>query len=144
MKAGLNFLKNNKDSILLDADNLFWAINPGQNESDIFMPASVFSLYEKVKHKLSREIEEFRFGQELTAIYIDPTDKCNASCPYCYIPAKTRQSGRSMTREELGFILNNANAIVQPCPCNPGQPDTAGKAYKPKWSGAGRDIQLYL
>ena len=106
MPLGLNFLKNNKNSVLLDADNLFWAINPGGSESDIFIPASVFSLYEKVKHKLSREIEEFRFGQELTAIYIDPTDKCNASCPYCYIPAKTRQSGRSMTVEELDFILN--------------------------------------
>src|SRR3989338_8115816 len=50
-------------------------------------------------------MEGFRFSSELTAIYIDPTDRCNADCPYCYVPVKTRKHGRSMTEEELTFIL---------------------------------------
>src|SRR3989338_1984728 len=50
-------------------------------------------------------MEGFRFSSELTAIYIDPTDRCNADCPYCYVPVRTRKHGRSMTEEELNLIL---------------------------------------
>ncbi len=106
MPPGINFWKNETDNIMLDADNLFWGVNPNQKDSDIFFPAGIFSLYEKVKDKLRQEFDDFRFGQDLTAIYIDPTDKCNANCPYCYVPASVRQNGHSMTRDELDFILD--------------------------------------
>lgn len=106
MPPGINFWKNGTDNIMLDADNLFWGVNPGKKDSDIFFPAGVFSLYEKVKDKLKREFDDFRFGHGLTAIYIDPTDKCNANCPYCYVPASVRQNGHSMTKKELDFILD--------------------------------------
>lgn len=106
MPPGINFWKNKTDSIMLDADNLFWGVAPNQKDSDIFFSANVFSLYDKVKDKLKREFDDFRFSQGLTAIYIDPTDKCNANCPYCYVPAKIRQNGRSMTNKELDFILD--------------------------------------
>ena len=48
---------------------------------------------------------QFRFTTKLSAIYIDPTDRCNANCPYCYVPAKTRKYGHSMSEKELEFIL---------------------------------------
>lgn len=50
-------------------------------------------------------MKEFRFSQELTAVYIDPTDRCNANCAYCYLPTSARRHGRSMTGEELNRIL---------------------------------------
>lgn len=106
MLAGLNFWKNGAQSIALDPDNVFWAINPSRpGEADISMPSGVFSLYEKVREKLDKEIKDFRFGRELTAIYIDPTDMCNAQCSYCYIPAARRRLGRSMSAKELDLIL---------------------------------------
>lgn len=106
MTKGLNLWKNNNDNILTDADNLFWAIIPNRDKSDKSIPKDVISLYKKFKHRLSKEMYDFRFSKELTAIYIDPTDKCNANCPYCYIPPEIRQTGRSMTKDELNFILN--------------------------------------
>lgn len=98
----INELKLYQKNILLDADNLFWAIIPAKT----FIPRTIISLYEKVKNKLTAEINDFRFSQELTAIYINPTDRCNTNCSYCYIPSKIRQSGRSMTDDELKFILD--------------------------------------
>jgi len=99
LTKGLSVWKDDLDNnIFLDADNIFWGI--GQT-----IPRDALIVYEKFKSKLDREIEDFRFSQELSAIYIDPTDKCNARCPYCYVPLKIRTSGRSMTNEELDFIL---------------------------------------
>ncbi len=105
MNSRLNFWKNDNDSILVDADNIFWMIAALHGTRDAIIPAKAISLYEKIKDRLDSEMHDFRFGQELTAVYIDPTDKCNARCSYCYIPAKVRQSGHSMTADELDLIL---------------------------------------
>lgn len=91
---------NNKTTVLLDPENVFWGIS-----SKSSIPQDLFSLYRKVKDGLDTELKNFRFSQELSAIYINPTDKCNANCSYCYIPSKIRKNGRSMTRQELNFIL---------------------------------------
>jgi len=106
MFGGLNIWENDTADVVLDADNLFWAITPRHKEAGKFIPENVLSLYAKVKEKNALEMNDLRFSQQLTAIYIDPTDKCNANCSYCYIPHRIRQRGRSMTREELRFILN--------------------------------------
>jgi uncharacterized protein len=99
LNKGLTVWKDNNDNtVFLDADNAFWGIGES-------IPREAISLYEKFKNRLDREINDFRFSQELSAIYIDPTDKCNARCPYCYVPLKTRVNGRSMTIEKLDFIL---------------------------------------
>ncbi|MDP2938854.1 MAG: peptide-modifying radical SAM enzyme CbpB [Candidatus Omnitrophota bacterium] len=114
MSKGMHFWKNNGENVLLDADNLFWAVVHNQNNNaDVFIPSDIFSLYEKVKNRLQKEFNDFRFGQELTAIYINPTDKCNATCSYCYIPAPIRQNGRSMTKDELFFILDKIAAYFK-------------------------------
>lgn len=107
MAKGLTIWKEgNYNSIVLDADNAFWGIvNNKDGNSDTIIPRGILSLYERFKEKLDKEVYDFRFSQELSAIYIDPTDRCNANCPYCYIPAKLRQNGRSMTYAQLQVIL---------------------------------------
>lgn len=106
MKNGLNIWQQDGKSISLDADNIFWAITQNARDKEGFIPKDTLGLYHQVNNRLTRQINDFRFSQDLTAIYIDPTDKCNASCPYCYVPQKIRQNGRSMTKKELNFILD--------------------------------------
>ncbi|MEW6171182.1 MAG: peptide-modifying radical SAM enzyme CbpB [Candidatus Omnitrophota bacterium] len=106
MAKGLTIWKNNGNYILLDPENIFWAVTQKNDKTKLFIPDDILSLYKKFKDRISNEINNFRFNQELNAIYIDPTDKCNANCSYCYIPAKLRQNGHSMTEAELNFILN--------------------------------------
>ncbi len=106
MIGGLSIWKNNKVDILLNADNLFWAITPNHNDQHVFVPEKVINLYKNVKDKLTAEMKDFRFSRDLTAIYIDPTDRCNANCSYCYIPEQIRKNGHAMNWHELEFILN--------------------------------------
>lgn len=95
-----------KNKILIDPDNAFWGILKKDAESNFLIPRGLLSLYNKTKKECDREMRHIRFDTGLTAIYIDPTDLCNADCPYCYVPAKIRKQGRSMTERELNFILN--------------------------------------
>lgn len=108
-KRGLIHLDINANrAVVVDADNAFWAIADkikGRSKNRFLIPRNALSLYEDFKDRLDTELKDFRFNQELTAIYIDPTDRCNAGCPYCYIPAKIRKNGHSMNKKELGFIL---------------------------------------
>lgn len=106
MNKGLDIWENNGRSVIVDADSLFWAQVKKVSSESIFIPENILVLYQKHKNGLQERMDDFRLSKELTAIYIDPTDKCNASCAYCYLPVKSRKSGRSMTYDELDFVLN--------------------------------------
>ncbi len=104
-KKGLSFFNVENNQVVLDSDNVFWGITRPKDNPDAPISRELLSLYERVKGTCSQEMEDFRFSSELTAVYIDPTDLCNADCPYCYVPVRTRKCGRSMTEVELFFIL---------------------------------------
>lgn len=105
-------LTNGQYGLVLDPDNVFWAVIPKNNEKAL-LTRNLLSLYEKNKDGLDKELADFRFTADLTAVYIDPTDRCNASCPYCYIPEKIRRHGRSMTWKELEYILRKISRYFQ-------------------------------
>ena len=114
MDNGLSIWNDERNnSILLDADNAFWAVNGNKAGGQITVPRKVLSLYENVRNNLDTQMQDFRFSANLTALYIDPTDKCNANCPYCYIPSRIRKNGRSLTKEELFFILDQAKGYFR-------------------------------
>lgn len=92
--------------VILDADNVFWSVLPKSNNGSTLIPKNVLASYNQLSAGLDQKMRDFRFGVDLSAIYIDPTDKCNANCPYCYVPPEMRKNGRSMTQVELEYILN--------------------------------------
>lgn len=94
-----------KKRLIIDPDSVFWAIVPKGQDATGSDRRKLLSLYENVADKIDKEMRDFRFGTDLTAVYIDPTDRCNSNCPYCYVPARMRKSGRSMTRKELFSVL---------------------------------------
>ena len=94
------------NTALIDADNLFWAMTNKEEGGAPFVSREVLSLYQKQKDSLDEEMKQFRFSAELSAVYIDPTDRCNSNCPYCYVPAKMRKNGAQMTKQQLRQVLN--------------------------------------
>lgn len=91
---------------LIDPDNVFWAMTAKDAQGVPFVSREVLSLYQKQKDSLDEEMKQFRFSAELSAVYIDPTDRCNSNCPYCYVPAKMRKNGAQMTKQQLRQALN--------------------------------------
>ncbi len=94
------------NTAFIDPDNVFWAMTAKDAEGAPFVSREVLSLYQKQKDSLDEEMRQFRFSAELSAVYIDPTDRCNSNCPYCYVPAKMRKDGAQMSTEQLRQVLN--------------------------------------
>lgn len=90
--------------LLVDPDNVFWAITDNKrNNKDIK------GVYDKLNKRLSASMHDFRFRLDLNSVYINPTDRCNANCPYCYIPAPQRKNGKDMTKAQLLYALNKVD-----------------------------------
>jgi len=90
--------------MMIDPENIFWSVLPRDGEG-VLIPEGVIDLYKRQKGHLQREMHEFRFNEPLNCVYIDPTDRCNANCPYCYIPSEIRKKGTQMTEEQLDLVL---------------------------------------
>lgn len=108
MKNGRGLSFSNIDTnwkLTLDPENIFWSLLPRSN-GDFMLPDDLISLYKKEREHLDTEMHNFRFNEPLNCVYIDPTDRCNANCPYCYIPSRIRKHGTQMTREQLDTALS--------------------------------------
>jgi uncharacterized protein len=95
--------------LLIDPDNAFWAILKDDDSLPLEIESKLLPLYKKQKLSLDNEMRSFRFDINLSAVYINATDKCNGRCHYCYIPEKMRTEGISMNREDL---YNTLHAII--------------------------------
>jgi len=105
-QRGLSFSDINTDwKLVLDADNVFWGLAPKNDNGDFLLPEDLIKLYNDKKAHLDKELHDFRFNTDLNCVYIDPTDRCNANCTYCYIPAEIRKQGSQMTGSELNTVL---------------------------------------
>ncbi|MBI3600897.1 MAG: hypothetical protein HY097_09710, partial [Nitrospinae bacterium] len=100
--------------LAIDPENLFWGVIPklvpacskqGKEGSNFVLPEDLMALYKKEQRHLDEELYNFRFNESLNCIYIDPTDRCNANCPYCYIPPDIRKNGTQMKGEELDMAM---------------------------------------
>jgi uncharacterized protein len=105
-ERGISFSNIDSDwKLALDPENIFWSVLPRSN-GDFMLPQNLIDLYKKEMKHLDTEMHNFRFNEPLNCVYIDPTDRCNANCPYCYIPSKIRKQGTQMTAEELDIVLS--------------------------------------
>jgi len=106
VERGLSFSSIDANwKLALDPDNIFWSVLPRTN-GDFMLPGNLIDLYKNEIEHLDTEMHNFRFNEPLNCVYIDPTDRCNANCPYCYIPSKIRQHGTQMTAEQLDTVLS--------------------------------------
>ncbi len=90
--------------LAMDPENVFWGVIPKDN-GRFLLPNNLIELYKQNKESLDKELHDFRFRTDLNCIYIDPTDRCNANCPYCYIPSKIRKHGAQMDSKQLDTVL---------------------------------------
>jgi len=62
--------------------------------------------FSAIKDNLTEEIRKYRFERQLKFAYLNVTEKCNANCPYCYIPYEVKERGKSFSRDELFEMLS--------------------------------------
>jgi uncharacterized protein len=91
-----------KDYIgVVSPDTAFWALVKKDRLSKIFDDNSFLSRYKTKEDIFKKEMENLRFNLKPSAVYFNPTDRCNLNCSYCYIPSRLRKSGDNMSKEKL-------------------------------------------
>ncbi|PWW82860.1 MULTISPECIES: peptide-modifying radical SAM enzyme CbpB [Prosthecochloris] len=87
---------------VVSPDTAFWALVDKSELAGVF--SDDHSLYREYRQKaevFEHEMNALRSGQKPSAVYVNPTERCNLDCSYCYIPGEMRKDGRDMPKEEL-------------------------------------------
>ena len=94
---------------LVDPDTAFWSLVRKDRLGDVLTTGTLLRKYHEKAGTFAKEMEYLRFGLKPSAVYFNPTERCNLNCPYCYIPETMRAQGVHMTKEKLVEAL----AILQ-------------------------------
>ena len=85
---------------VVEPDRAFWAIITLNSLSEVLAGKFLKDFQEQAK-TFQEEMELLRFGLKPSAVYFNPTERCNLNCSYCYLPESMRQNGKTMTAKEL-------------------------------------------
>ncbi len=86
---------------VIEPDTAFWALVPRADLAEVALGGELAKAYRKKAAQFADEMHTLRFGLKPSAVYFNPTERCNLNCTYCYIPEKMRRQGRHMSRERL-------------------------------------------
>jgi uncharacterized protein len=86
---------------VVEPDTAFWSLVRKDRLADVLGdPAFVQQVHDRSKD-FAAEMHGLRFGLVPSAVYFNPTERCNLNCTYCYLPEDMRQHGEHMTQERL-------------------------------------------
>jgi uncharacterized protein len=86
---------------LIDPDTAFWALVAKQSLAGTLVNSAFLGSVAAKRQAFAREMHTLRFGLKPSAVYFNPTERCNLNCRYCYIPEAMRRSGRHMSRARM-------------------------------------------
>lgn len=99
---------------LVEADTGFWSIIEKTAIPCELSQGKVVSQFQNRRQELADEMQHLRFGLKPTAAYVNPTERCNFDCDYCYIPKEMRRDGHTMTHEEMDRTLERLATELGP------------------------------
>ena len=107
---------------LVNADTAFWVLSPRAEALDYLLGGELPKSYLEKEAKLAGDLETVRFKLLPSAVYFNPTERCNLDCGYCYLPREARRGGCDMDQERLlealaklkEFFVNTLPAGARP------------------------------
>ena len=86
---------------LIEPDTAFWALVEKTKLAEMLSSKKLLKKFESLKPGLEKEMNALRFGLKPSAVYFNPTDRCNLDCAYCYIPREIRKNGAHMPEQKI-------------------------------------------
>ncbi len=90
---------------IIEADTAFWSLAPKDQLADALGGGALVKAFKKKQKQFADEMQALRFGLTPSAVYFNPTERCNLNCTYCYIPEKMRRDGKHMSARKLAEAL---------------------------------------
>lgn len=101
---------------VIDPDTAFWSLVKKEKFADVLCGGDLSRTYAKKSKQFAKEMNTLRFGLKPSAVYFNPTERCNMNCTYCYIPEKMRRGGKHMPEKELlnalGILKKHFNVTL--------------------------------
>jgi len=91
---------------LVSPDTAFWSLVKKDKLSNAVSESELLSQYRKKALDFAEEMDMLRFGLKPSAVYLNPTERCNLNCDYCYIPEEMRKNGEHMSKADLMEALD--------------------------------------
>jgi uncharacterized protein len=93
---------------LINADTAFWVLAPRNQALDYLLGPELPQVFREKETQLASDLNTVRFGLLPSAVYFNPTERCNLDCGYCYLPREARRGGVHMgparVMESLGLL----------------------------------------
>ena len=86
---------------LLEPQSAFWTLVEKGRSARLSSDTDFLGRVAESRPAFSAELEHLRFGLTPSAVYFNPTERCNLNCTYCYLPERMRRGGNHMSRERL-------------------------------------------
>lgn len=86
---------------LVDPDTAFWALVQKEKLGEALSPGPFLQQYQEKAAGFAEEMDKFRFSVTPSAVYFNPTERCNLNCSYCYLPETLRHHGHNMPVERV-------------------------------------------
>jgi len=95
---------------LVDPGTAFWSLVEKGSLAEVLEDGEFLARYREKASAFHAEMQELRFGLGLSAVYVNPTERCNLNCGYCYIPEGLRKAGGQMDAATLCRALEALKA----------------------------------
>jgi uncharacterized protein len=86
---------------LINADTAFWVLAPRAEALDYLLGGELPATFLAQEKRLAADLHNVRFGLLPSAVYFNPTERCNLNCRYCYLPEEIRRDGKHMEPARL-------------------------------------------
>ncbi len=90
---------------LLDPDSAFWSLVKKEKVGEALTGSALLEEFRSKRASFLEEMRLLRFGLKPSAVYFNPTERCNLNCSYCYIPEDLRREGTDMSPDEIDRAL---------------------------------------
>lgn len=86
---------------VIEPDSAFWSLVRKQQLAETLCDDGFLQQVSARSADFAAEMQTLRFGLVPSAVYFNPTERCNLNCTYCYLPEQTRLRGVHMSEARL-------------------------------------------
>jgi len=86
---------------VVEPDTAFWGLVQREKLAETLTGGELLAAYQANAAAFTREMEMLRFHLKPSAVYFNPTERCNLNCSYCYIPEAMRRGGEHMDAAQV-------------------------------------------
>ena len=90
---------------LIEPTTAYWGLVHQEDALGSLAQGELLAAYRANAATFAAEMEMLRFHLKPSAVYFNPTERCNLNCSYCYIPETMRRTGESMSTAQVFAAL---------------------------------------